>query len=58
MFEQKEIRDERINRRAGIDDAYQPFKYPIGSSLSRHHRRQLVKLYGRGGYVNHYQGCW
>ena len=40
--------DQRINRRAGINDVFQPFKYPIYSSQKRHHRRQLIKLYGRG----------
>ena len=46
--------DQRINRRAGINDVYRPFKYPAHSSQKRHHRRQMVKLYGRGrnGYVN------
>jgi len=40
--------DQRINRRAGITDVYRPFKYPAHSSQKRHHRRQMVKLYGRG----------
>ena len=40
--------DKRINRRAGIADVFKPFKYPICSSQKRHHRRQLIKLYGRG----------
>ncbi len=45
--------DQRINRRASIDDEYQPFKYPAYASQKRHHRRQMIKLYGRGknGYV-------
>jgi hypothetical protein len=45
--------DQRINRRAGIADDYKPFKYPVYSSQKRQHRRQLIKLYGRGrnGYV-------
>ena len=40
--------DQRINRRAGITDVYKPFKYPVYSSQQRHHRRQLIKLFGRG----------
>ncbi len=46
--------DQRINRRAGVEDAYQPFKYPVYSSQKRHHRRQMAKMFGRGrnGYVN------
>ena len=40
--------DQRINRRAGITDDYKPFKYPVYTSQKRHHRRQLIKLYGRG----------
>ena len=40
--------DQRINRRAGINDVYRSFKYPIYSSQKRHHRRQMIKLYGRG----------
>ena len=40
--------DQRINRRAGITDDYKPFKFPVYSSQKRHHRRQLIKLYGRG----------
>ena len=40
--------DQRINRRAGIADDYKPFKYPVYSSQKRHHRRQQIKLYGRG----------
>jgi hypothetical protein len=39
--------DQRINRRAGIDEPYQPFKYPVYSSQKRHHRRQMIKRYGR-----------
>ena len=39
--------DQRINRRAGIDDTYQPFKYPVYSSQKRHHRRQMIKRSGR-----------
>ena len=46
--------DQRINRRAGIEDVFKPFKYPVYSSQKRHHRRQMVKLLGRGknGYIN------
>ena len=40
--------DQRINRRAGITDDSKPFKYPVYSSQKRHHRRQMIKLYGRG----------
>ena len=40
--------DQRINRRADITDAYKPFKYPVYSSQQRHHRRQMIKLFGRG----------
>lgn len=34
---------EKINRRAGIVDAYQPWKYPISSSIRRNHRNNLRK---------------
>lgn len=47
--------DQRINRRAGINDVYRPFKYPAYSSQKRHHRRQMVKLYGRGKNGYFYQ---
>lgn len=40
--------DQRINRRAGINDVFQPFKYPVYSSQKRHNRRQMIRLYGRG----------
>lgn len=35
--------DEKINRRAGIDDSYKPWKYPVGSSIRRNYRNQLRK---------------
>ena len=49
--------DQRINRRAGIEDVFLPFKYPVHSSQKRHHRRQMVKLYGRerNGCVNQHR---
>ena len=49
--------DQRINRRAGIMDVYRPFKNPVYSSQKRHHRRQMIKLYGRGkkGYVSQHR---
>lgn len=49
--------DQRINRRAGIADVFQPFKYPVHSSQKRHHRRQMIKLFGRGKNGVVYQHC-
>lgn len=33
--------DQKINRRAGIDDTFKPWKYPVGSAIRRQHRNQL-----------------
>lgn len=39
--------DERINRRAGIAARWEPFKFPVGSAMRRHARRQRVIHFGR-----------
>lgn len=33
--------DQKINRRAGVDDTFKPWKYPVGSAIRRHHRNAL-----------------
>lgn len=35
--------NERINRRAGIVEAWKPFTYPVGSACRRHHRNEMRK---------------
>jgi len=39
--------DERINRRAGMPDKWDPWKNPVGSSIRRHARRMTVIRCGR-----------
>ena len=36
--------DERINRRAGLVEIWNPWTFPIGSAVRRHQRRQRKKL--------------
>lgn len=41
--------DEKINRRAGIAEAWQPWHFPVDSARRRHNRRQLIIKFGRPG---------
>lgn len=41
--------DEKINRRAGISDAWRPWYFPVDSARRRHNRRQLIIQFGRPG---------
>ena len=36
--------DDRINRRAGLESPWRPFRSPVCKSISRNRRRQLIRL--------------